>query len=1216
MSEETARDVAFSWKAQLGGLSGRIAVSGVNSRCAALEDELVQLIAEHPLEDKELVAVLATLKRTIGLYVDRASRAAVLTVLRRLAAAKPQVFAKAVAAVLDPVVEGLQPKKTAHPDAIPSPLAPRFVLLPWITLALTVPVSLAGAKPADLPGDAAWKRLVTLAARLLWGIAPARPGGSDTKAASMSRSAHCEVWRMLRGAPELIQPMLAVLTADADTGEAAVVLVGNIVSTATRLGTADALQAVEAAKDAIVGMIDRVLVNAKTPVSYSSVADLGDFLRGHVGSEFDGRFRASISKMLVRAPECVLPTCLWLLQALGSDSVDVSAMYLEVFADPLASNMLKSTNASVRGAAVDLLAHLSGTPATEEAATAAAQILIKPMEQGRYTQPEQRVAAYTLLGGVHAGPDNGWASSVVILPALVRMAARETQEEPVAALFAAIGAHFRAIADQLDAAASDTASAAYKQCEAAVCEFADAAAKGLALPDRSAVVRHAWVALALGEPLWGWAAAGDRTAHPWMKAHVAPLVQALAKTAEKAAADPLAAPTSLLDAHVGLALALRLGPALAPEAIDAGRLVALVSGREKSLVLWDKAYHKCTRASEGAWVLRSARMLFAGGCRDPRLGELLIWAICHPASPALETTRAALGVLADMSRAEPARLWQALSPALFAGMTAALNGSEPGCDWPAVISAAAAGVLAAKAPSEAVSSLLVAMALACHHPAVVGALGRSSLWISLVQRAGVDPAELCCSHLPALKQSVREAMAGEFGGAAFEAATHLIRDLVLIGGGSVAGQLLEFAHQDIDPAVLGSITDEDIAIWRSPAGQLYFDPIQAKEKAAAGRGGGKGNKADAWAEQLQAEVARKKNQAPKLSKLEQELVAKQEAKESAARERVGTAHAGLRRGLALVRAVVGSGAGGVSDVMLDVVRVVVERAIVGGAAASETLAGSDILATVELMAAAADGLPEALRLPVAMGLLRARGLEAVVPAGWRQESMEDLATRVYFRLRMSCEATPLPPAGFNFLLAFMQATADAGGWGRKAKKGIEEHDEYAQLDHASEQLTMVVDLLSFHAHFGYMAEMPRKEMLALMIQLMAAHPMLLAACRASMVKMAGEMEGSDTPLERDVLIGGLGQPDSVVRNACLAALDFADLTEMDYSASVWLNAGGSGTEVVALEENAELAAALWADNSMEVQIGLIADVIPFLKDRSAEIRNCAARAIGNAAETL
>ncbi|KAJ1731491.1 translational activator of GCN4, partial [Coemansia biformis] len=241
---------------------------------------------------------------------------------------------------------------------------------------------------------------------------------------------------------------------------------------------------------------------------------------------------------------------------------------------------------------------------------------------------------------------------------------------------------------------------------------------------------------------------------------------------------------------------------------------------------------------------------------------------------------------------------------------------------------------------------------------------------------------------------------------------------------------------------------------------------------------------------------------------------------------------------------------------------------------------------------------------------------ATVPPGWRQESMEDLATRVYFRLRVSCEASPLAPAGFNFLLPFMQATADAGGWGRKAKKGIEEHDEYAQLDHASEQLTMVVDIISFHAHFGYMEEMPRKEMLSLLIQLMATQPMLLAACRSSMVKMAGEMEGTDTPLERDVLIAGLAQPDSAVRNACLAALDFADLTEMDYSASVWLNTGGSGTEAVALEENAQLAIALWSDNSMEVQAGLLAEVVPFLNNPSAEIRDCSARSIGRAVQEL
>ncbi|KAJ2697413.1 translational activator of GCN4, partial [Coemansia spiralis] len=73
---------------------------------------------------------------------------------------------------------------------------------------------------------------------------------------------------------------------------------------------------------------------------------------------------------------------------------------------------------------------------------------------------------------------------------------------------------------------------------------------------------------------------------------------------------------------------------------------------------------------------------------------------------------------------------------------------------------------------------------------------------------------------------------------------------------------------------------------------------------------------------------------------------------------------------------------------------------------------------------------------------------------------------------------------------------------------------------------------------------------------------------------------------------------------------------MEYSASVWLNTGGSGTEVVALEENAELADALWSDNSLEVQIGLVVDVVPFLNHSSAEIRSCSARSIGKAVEAL
>ncbi|KAJ1931343.1 translational activator of GCN4, partial [Linderina pennispora] len=241
-----------------------------------------------------------------------------------------------------------------------------------------------------------------------------------------------------------------------------------------------------------------------------------------------------------------------------------------------------------------------------------------------------------------------------------------------------------------------------------------------------------------------------------------------------------------------------------------------------------------------------------------------------------------------------------------------------------------------------------------------------------------------------------------------------------------------------------------------------------------------------------------------------------------------------------------------------------------------------------------------------MGLLRARGFASVVPQGWLYESMEDLATRLYYSLRVSCEHQPLPSAGFNFLFPFMQATSEQGGWGRKIKRGVEEHDEYAQMDHAAEQLTMVVAILGFHAHFGNVSEMPRKEMIELLVLLMATQPMLLAQCRTSLVKMAEEMEGTDTPLERDALLDGLLRPDSVVRSACLAALDFIDLTDLEFSAKLWINTGASEDDAVALIENAELARTLWAENGMEVLPELIDGIVPYLNHDAAEIRTCAA----------
>ncbi|KAJ2745430.1 translational activator of GCN4 [Coemansia sp. BCRC 34301] len=1198
---------SFSWKSFTERLSDRISTTSVNSRHELLAVELQSHIGAHALSDRELVDLVVVLRGTASLYVDKKSRTMVLDVMRALSVKKADVFVKAIASVLDPVVESMQSKSIAHPDAIATVVAPRFALLSWINVALPVPIVQLDTQPESLVGDAAWKRLVLLASRLLWGIAPAHPGPKSTKAHSLSSSAHHNVWSMLRGCPAMIGPMLTILTADTGNSDSSAALIGNVVSAAVRLPGGTHVAAIEQSKDAIIGYIDRALLGSKTPVSYSSVADLRDFLCRFVGSQFEPLFKSSISKMLLRTPETGLPTCLWLLQALNKDDVDLSPLYLDVFADMLASNLLKSSNGSVRQSAADLLAFLADTPRTETDAVKAVDIITKPLTLGRYMQPEQRVAVYQLLAGVVAPRrSNGWASSVEILAALIKMASKETQEATARALFKAIGSHVSVVIKHLSS--EPESSDGYKKCTEALKQFSEAALKGLALPERSAVVRQGWAADAVGEPLWSVADCLDSDEAPeWIVEHIRPLVKALAATAEKAAGNPLTAGSSgTLDAHVGFALALRGSDKFA---VDAHKLMGLVAGTEKSLVLWDKVYHKCTGLRESVWLLRAVQMLFVRGCDDARLARVLIWVLCRFPDPSLAVAQAGLAALQWMSGVSAQRLWALMVPVVLEEMTLSADKDRVSFKW--------TSILRAVVPKKSESlELLESMALAANHPAVLREHVKGSFWIPLVQQAGIDPGELCHSSLAGLKQAIRQAMVDNVcGSAMFVAATNLVKDLVFIGGDSVALRLLEFAREDIDPAKLAAVSAEDIEVWQTPAGQLHFDPIQSKaaERGGGGGGGSGGKKKDdqAWAEQLEREIALKKGQARKLTKEEQALVDRQHAKEDEIRARVDGASKGLHRGLALVRAVVEGSSSVASECMLALVRIVVGRAIIGGKAASERLGGAEVCATLLALSQVAEGLELSLRTAVAVGILRARGFSRVVPGDWTRESMEDLATRVYFRLRVSCETQALAAAGFNFLLPLLEATADAGGWGHVERRGVEEHDEYAQMDHAAEQLTMVVDIIGFHAHFGGAEDMPRREMIDLLVRLMAEQPMLLPACRGSLGRLAEAMEGTDAAAERDALIAGLARADSAVRSACLAALDFADLTELGHSASLWLNVGGTGA--AALEENAALARTLWTDNGLEVGPELIADIVPFLRHPASEIRSCAARSIALAA---
>ncbi|KAJ2059001.1 translational activator of GCN4 [Coemansia sp. S146] len=1187
MSDATAVDGGdvFSWKSFTERLSDKITTTSVNLRHELLSVELQSHILAHPLSDRELVDLVVVLRSTASLYVDKKSRTMVLDALHALSVKKAEVFVKAIAGVLDPVVESMQSKSIAHPDAIATVVAPRFVLLSWINVALSVPIVQLGVEPESLVADPAWKRLVLLASRLLWGIAPAHPGQKGSKSHSLSSSAHHDVWRTLRGCPKMIAPMLTILTADTNGSDASV-LIGNIVSTAVHLPGKDALSVVDTYKDAIISYIDRVLLGSKTPVSYSSVADLRDFLRTFVGNQFEPLFKQSIAKMLLRSPEAGLPTCLWMLELL--ENVDLSSLYLEVFADTLASNLLKSSNGSVRQSAADLLAFLADTPKTNEDAVKAVEIITKPLVQGRYTQPEHRIVAYRLLGGVKT--DNGWVSSVEILAALIKMTSKETHEAAVGALFTAIGRHVALIIESLR---DEESTEGHEKCKEALQQFSGAAVKGLALPERSAIVRQGWAANAIGEPLWKAIHEGLTTT--WATEYIQPLVKALAATAEKATSSPLTAGSSgTLDAHVGFALALR--SANGNSVVDIEKLVSLVTDTEKSLVLWDKVYHKCTSLRECVWLLRAVQMLFARGCDDARLARVLIWVLCKFPDPSLAVSRAGLSAVEWMSGISAKRLWTMMAPAVLEEMTASADKDSVPYKW--------TKILRAVVPKNSGSmDLLESLALAANHPVVLREHALGSFWISLVQQAGIDPGELCHSRLMELKQTIRQSMVNnDTSTAMFAAATSLVKDLVFIGGDFVALQLLDFAREDIDPTKLAAVSAEDIEVWQMPAGQLHFDPVLSKEVE---RNNGKKKEEQLWAEQLEREIALKKGHARKFTKEELALVEQQHAKENEIRARVDSSHKGLHRGLALIRAVVNDSVA--SACMLESMQIVVERAIIGGKSASERLAGPEIYTTMLALSRVADGLEAGLRVPIAVGILRARGFTGVVPADWTRESMEDLATRVYYRLRVSCEAQALPAAGFNFLLPLMKVTAEAGGWGRKAKRGVEEHDEYAVMDHAAEQLTMVVDILGFHAHFGQSEDMPRREMVELLVKLMAEQAMLLPVCRASLVRLAEAMEGTDGPTERDALIAGLTRADSAVRNACLAALDFADLTELDHSAELWLNVGGTGA--VALDENAVLARALWTDNGLEIGPELIADIVPFLNHQALEIRSCAARSI-------
>ncbi|EIW80197.1 ARM repeat-containing protein [Coniophora puteana RWD-64-598 SS2] len=719
------------------------------------------------------------------------------------------------------------------------------------------------------------------------------------------------------------------------------------------------------------------------------------------------------------------------------------------------------------------------------------------------------------------------------------------------------------------------------------------------------------------------------------------LVGAFEGALKSVSASPLAAPAGPLEGYVGVACVL--GPMR-----DSGRFddvikklipVDMLVGTQAKpgFLVWDKVYGKLTDPVEEEWLVRAAGVALEylavelGKNEGLRIqfGALLTHLTVH--TPHAFVRRAALKMLVRLVRRHPALVNRVVRESVVASLTTPPKEAKEKARSPASASAAAgakgkerdadegaegekkgqgaaekqkryaalvvalaevsAGVAGGDTEGrEKVERAMVDLLVLAHHRAICGASSTAHLlWIDLLRHAALDPASLVAGHAEALVHAVVQAtmLDPKYG---FDAAGYAaLSTLAFVCPAEVLPRVMQQLREDLEPAKLRALSEEDVGMWRTQEGVLYVDVLsQQKDEPSAPR---KGKDADIarWEADLRKSISSKKSAAssssPALSKQAQALVQAQLEKEAAVRARVASVVLGLKRGLASVRALVSLDIPELAEYVEGIVGLLSEGAMEVGPG----LVGGEVFETYLELSKAASPRLDTLRTWVGVASLRCLK-PACVPEDMQAEPLNSLLIRVLYRLRSLSEQKPFDAATFCYTFPLLAHIMRVGGIG-----GASENEKDAE-DERLEQVTLVLDVLRFHASEFSDKAFPRRDTLLRLLDVIRFQPRLSKDASSILTDLGQAVQATASQEEVMVLVNGTLYQEVYVRNSCLQALQ------------LWIACHDED------DQNARLANHVWDDNGLDVPEAFLDQLLPYLDHDHAYVRASTGLAIAEAVE--
>ncbi|KAK6065981.1 eIF-2-alpha kinase activator GCN1 [Seiridium cupressi] len=1132
----------------------------------ALDERINERSISTAIDQTSVLKLLKVLFDTHPSYNDRPSRRAVEACIASIFATTTDTK------TLAPFVAALR-QESNKPGIAPNNA---FVLVEWCCLLLK---GLAGTSLYDQFGLDLIHANAAALERCFQ--PPARPSVAHSAIVITRRGLRAAFWyKEFR--PKTLQDAIQALTAKGTQPNARnAVMLGVIAGVCFRHEQAKTV--LTSKKGDYFTFVTREIIGSRAAVPTHVADGLGDFLSGFVTLEdLTREVIPPVEKGLLRAPEVVLNLVPSLIKPLSND-IDLSSVLANHLMKPLLSNV-KSSNPAIRQSVLDTFKVITIKSHDASTLEKVADEILGPLKSGKLASADQRVLHAEMLVSIPlSGP-----IAAKVTTALPPAASKEGNEVALAAEVAAIS---KAVSYEL------------QQGTELPKPIIDAFTKGLA--DKKINARRIWI-LKTGDIL---STFGALPVNPNVAKFAESVAAPLSDTWAEILKNPPAAVQSNLitGAYVFATLAYQTLARIDNNGIRSSLKKAAVSKEtlvydpKPSFLLNHRVYGRLTAEDDLRWFLCALAASVAdlpSAKPDVRSAwsQAFIYLSSSPTVPP-HIRKEACGTMSKLYAKNPT----IIAEAAIAGLWQWIESTES-TDKDSIAASA-------KFDKTHLHATLRCICLNKDELTKLGSeqdlellekqmcsllvLSRSDLiprasWIDTVLRVGLDPGSLALRHeQDLLNEIIKRTSFGQVGGIK-TAACKAAADLAFVAPEVMTPKIIEMIRRDLDSAELQEIGPVEAAIFRTAEGTAFID-VLAKNSRSLPNKNTKDYDTLKWEEELRAQLAAKKGTQKKLTADEQSKVNAQLKKESEIRKSVQQIEARLLRGIGIIQGLL---TGPPTEANLWMGPSV--NALLKAMEAGACLITGDVAPSVYL--ACADKVTSRLgsvRPFIGVATLRALGVTGL-PDNLQEEGLEELMTRVLYKLRFAGEQRPFDAISVVYILSLIFLVLQKGGFA-------------AAVDEKDAQVVLAIEFITFHTNVCSDEAIPRSDIISTLtssMQQYSQHYKIIKDCFHDLVRCVAP---NITPAETAMLLRGVIVPQQSVRETVLQSISAeVDLSELDFSEEIWIACHDDS------EENAEIGNEIWEESEFRLSKDVPFKLLPYLESQDPQLRRAAARALADA----